>query len=220
LYIDFYGKSVHASAGPERGINALDAMILSYNAIGALRQQMRSTSRVHGIITHGGEAANVIPDHTRAEFIVRAADDTYLDELEDKVLNCFIGAAQATRCRLEYKWDEQRYAAMRSNLTLAQLYAENIKIIGRIARIATAGVGGGSTDMGNVSQVAPAIHAMIAIARRGVSIHSQDFLAAAASESGIQGMVDAAKAVAGMIIDLITSPKTMQKVKEEFKKTA
>jgi len=220
LYIDFYGKSVHASAGPERGINALDAMILSYNAIGALRQQMRSTARVHGIITDGGKAANVIPDHTRAEFIVRAADDEYLDELEDKVLNCFIGAAQATGCRLEYKWDEQRYAAMRSNLALAQLYAENIKITGRTALIPTAGAGGGSTDMGNVSQVAPSIHAMIAIARRGVSIHSKDFLAAAASESGIQGMVDAAKAVAGVIVDLIASPGTMQKVKEEFKKTS
>lgn len=220
LYIDFFGKSVHASAGPERGINALDAMILSYNAIGALRQQMRSTSRVHGIITDGGKAANVIPDHTRAEFIVRATDDEYLDELEDKVLNCFIGAAQATGCRLEYRWDEHRYAAMRSNLALAQLYADNIKIIGRTARIPTAGAGGGSTDMGNVSQVAPAIHAMISIARRGVSIHSKDFLDAAASESGIQGMVDAAKAVAGMIVDLTTSPDTMQKVKEEFEKTS
>ncbi len=220
LYIDFFGKSVHASAGPERGINALDAMILSYNAIGALRQQMRSTSRVHGIITDGGKAANVIPDHTRAEFIVRAADDAYLDELEDKVLNCFIGAAQATGCRLEYRWDEQRYAAMRSNLALAHLYAENIKITGRTARIPTAGAGGGSTDMGNVSQVAPAIHAMIAIARHGVSIHSKDFLTAAASENGIQGMIDAAKAVAGMIVDLVSSPDRMQKVKEEFKKTS
>jgi amidohydrolase len=220
LYIDFYGKSTHASAGPERGINALDAMILSYNAIGALRQQMRSTARVHGIIKEGGQAANVIPDHTRAEFIVRAADDAYLDELEEKVLNCFIGAAQATGCRLEYKWDEQRYAAMRSNIALAQLYADNIKITGRTARIPTPGAGGGSTDMGNVSQVAPAIHPMIAIARRGVSIHSREFADAAASEGGIQGMADAAKAVAGMITDLLSNPGTLQKVREEFKKTS
>jgi amidohydrolase len=215
LYIDFFGKSAHAAAGPDRGINALDAMILSYNAIGALRQQMRSTGRIHGIITEGGKAANAIPDHTRAEFIVRAADDAYLDELEKKVLNCFIGAAQATGARLEYRWDENRYAAMRSNMILAKLYADNIKILGRNARIPRPGPGGGSTDMGNVSQVVPSIHAMIAIAR-SVSIHSQDFAQAAASGGGIQGMIDAAKAVAGVIVDLLINPKVMQKVKEEF----
>jgi amidohydrolase len=215
LYIDFFGKSAHAAASPDRGINALDAMILSYNAIGALRQQMRSTGRVHGIITDGGKAANAIPDHTRAEFIVRAADDVYLDELEKEVLNCFIGAAQATGARLEYRWDENRYAAMRSNMTLARLYSDNIKMLGRNARIPPPGPGAGSTDMGNVSQIIPAIHAMIAITR-GISIHSQDFAQAAASAGGIQGMIDAAKAVAGMIVDLLGDPQTVQKVKEEF----
>ncbi len=220
LYIEFFGKATHASAGPERGINALDAMILSFNAIGALRQHIRSTARIHGIITDGGKAANVVPDHSAAEFIVRAADDTYLDVLEQKVLNCFIGAAQATGARLEYRWDEQRYAAMRSNMTLAQLYADNMKSVGRKVPIPNPGAGAGSTDMGNVSQIAPAIHPMVAIAPRTISIHSPEFAQAAASDAGIQGMVDAAKAVAGMIVDLLASPDTLHKVKEEFSRTS
>ena len=216
LYIEFFGKSVHASAGPERGINALDAMILSFNAIGALRQQMRSTARVHGIITDGGKAANVIPDHTAAEFMVRAADDKYLDELEQKVLNCFIGAAQATGARLEYRWDEWRYSAMRSNMTLAKLYADNIKILGRNVRIPVPGPGAGSTDMGNVSQIVPAIHPMLAITEQPASTHSPEFAKAAASQAGIEGMVIGAKTVAGMIVDLLARPDILHKVKEEF----
>ena len=220
LYIEFFGKSTHASAGAERGINALDAMILSFNAIGALRQHMRSTARIHGIITDGGKAANVVPDHSAAEFMVRAADDTYLDELEQKVLNCFIGAAQATGARLKYRWDEQRYAAMRSNMTLAQLYAANMKTVGRKVPIPNPGAGAGSTDMGNVSQIVPAIHPMVAIAPRTISIHSPEFAQAAASDAGIQGMVDAAKAVAGMIVDLLANPDTLQKVKEEFSRAS
>jgi len=220
LYIDFFGTSAHASAGAERGINALDAMILSFNAIGALRQHIRSTARIHGIITDGGKAANVIPDHSAAEFMVRAADDSYLDELEQKVLNCFIGAAQATGARLEYRWDELRYATMRSNMILARLYADNMKNFGRKVFVPNPGTGAGSTDMGNVSQVVPAIHPMVAIAPRTISIHSPEFAQAAASDAGIQGMVDAAKAVAGMIVDLLTNPDILHKVKEEFSKTS
>ena len=219
LTIDFFGKSAHAAAAPERGINALDAMILSYNAIAALRQHMRSTARIHGIITNGGDAPNVVPEHTAAEFIVRAADDAYLDELEQRVLNCFAGAAKATGARMEYKWDDIRYAAMRSNVTLAKLYADNIKTLGREARIPAAGPGFGSTDMGNVSQVVPAIHAMIAIAPRGISIHSPDFARAAVSEAGFKGMVDGATAVAMTVIDLLSTPEKLHQVKEEFNRT-
>jgi amidohydrolase len=216
LYVEYFGKAAHASAGPERGINALDAMILAYNGIGALRQHIRSTGRIHGIITDGGKAANVVPDYTAAEFIVRAADDAYLDELEGKVLNCFIGAAQATGARLEYHWDELRYAAMKNNMTLAHLYAENVKTLGRHARLPLPGGGGGSTDMGNVSQLVPAIHPMIAIAPRSIGIHSPEFAQAAVSEAGFQGMADGAKTVAMMIADLLANPDLLRKVKEEF----
>jgi len=219
LSVEFFGKSAHAAAAPQNGINALDAMILSFDAIAALRQQMRSTARVHGIITHGGDAANVIPDHTAATFIVRAADDAYLDDLEKRVLNCFTGAATATGARLEYRWDDVRYAAMISNITLAKLYADNMKTLGREARIPPAGPGFGSTDMGNVSQVTAAIHPMVAVAPRGVQIHSPDFARAAVSEAAFKGMVDAAKAVAMTVVDLLGSPEKLRQVREEFSRT-
>ena len=128
MNVEFFGKAAHASANPAAGINALDAMILSFNNINALRQHIQSTARIHGIITDGGQAANIVPAHSAGEFYVRAADDAYLDELLQKVLNCFIGAAAATGARLEYKPDVLRYASMHSNMTLAQLYVNNMRI--------------------------------------------------------------------------------------------
>ena len=135
MNVEFFGKSAHASANPAAGINALDAMILSFNSINALRQHIQSTARIHGIITDGGQAANIVPAHSAGEFYVRAADDAYLDELLQKVLNCFIGAAAATGARLEYKPDVLRYASMHSNMTLAQLYVRNMHSVGREVKL-------------------------------------------------------------------------------------
>jgi len=174
LTVEFFGKAAHAAASPEKGINALDALILSFNNINALRQHIRATARIHGIITDGGKAANVVPDHSAGFFMVRAADDVYLNELQPKVINCFRGAALATGARLKYKWDKLRYSAMKMNQTLAQLYADNLKTTGRVAVVPRPGPGAGSTDMGNVSQIVPAIHPMIAIAPRNVTIHSAE----------------------------------------------
>jgi amidohydrolase len=216
---EFFGKSVHASANPSDGINALDAMILSFNNINALRQHIKSTARIHGIITDGGQAANIVPAHSAAEFYVRAADDAYLDELIQKVLNCFIGAATATGARFEYAPDNLRYASMCNNMTLAQLYVDNMRIIGREVRFpqSTIPLGTGSTDMGNVSQLVPAIHPALAIAPKSVSVHSPEFATAAASDDGINGMCDAAKAIAMIVVDLLSNPKTLRKVRNEFK---
>lgn len=219
LTVEFFGKSTHAAASPERGINALEAMILAFNGINSLRQHIRSTSRIHGIITDGGQAPNVVPEHSAASFIVRATEDAYLDELEQKVVNCFIGAATATGCRMEYALDEFRYAAMRINRALAQLYADNMQTLGRKVTIPKQGAGAGSTDMGNVSQLVPAIHAYVAIAPRGVSLHSAEFAQAAASEDGIKGMCDAAKAVAMTVTDLLADSGTLDRVKEDFRQT-
>jgi amidohydrolase len=219
LTVEFFGKAAHASANAEKGINALEAMILSYNAINSLRQHIRATGRIHGIITDGGQAANVVPEHSAAFFMVRAADDAYLNELQPKVINCFRGAAEATGARLEYKWDELRYAAMKMNTKLAQAYADNLKITGRIAIVPAAGPGAGSTDMGNVSQVVPAIHPMIAIAPRTVTIHSREFAQAAASEEGMRGLCDGAKAVAMTVTDLLSNPELLTGVREEFLRT-
>jgi len=216
LTIEFFGKAAHASANAEKGINALEAMILAYNAINALRQHIRPTARIHGIITDGGQAANVVPDHSAAFFMVRAADDAYLDELQPRVINCFQGAAEATGARLEYKWDELRYSAMKMNHTLAQIYAENLAITGRVAFVPKAGPGSGSTDMGNVSQVVPAIHPMIAIAPRTISIHSKEFANAAASDAGFDGMSDGSKAVALTVTDLLANPELLVRIRDEF----
>lgn len=220
MTIQFFGKSAHASANPAGGINALDAMILSFNNINALRQHIPSTSRIHGIIQEGGLAANIVPEHSKAEFYVRGADDASLDELLAKVLNCFNGAAMATGARLEYKPEDLRYASMRNNITLAKFYAANMEAIGRKIKIpeSTIPLNTGSTDMGNVSQVTAAIHPMVAIAPKGVNAHSPEFAAAAATEDGINGMCDAAKAMAMTVVDLLTSADNMRQVRNEFNK--
>jgi len=217
LDVEFFGKSAHAAARPEAGINALEAMLQSFAAINSLRQHIKSTARIHGIITDGGEAANVVPAHSAGNFIVRAEDDTYLDELEQKVINCFTGAATATGARLEYKWADVRYASMRNNLTLAELFIENMKRLGRTVKLSATGRSFGSTDMGNVSQLAPAIHPSIAIATKEVLSHSPEFASAAASEAGIKGMIDATKTLALIVVDLLANPETMTKVKKEFR---
>ena len=217
LEIEFFGQAAHAAARPEAGINALEAMLQSFSAINSLRQHIRSSARIHGIITDGGQAANVVPDHSAGSFIVRATEDTYLDELEQKVINCFIGAATATGARLEYRWADVRYASMRNNLTLAKLFIRNMKRLGRKTKLSTAGRSFGSTDMGNVSQLVPSIHASVAIAPREVLLHSPQFTSAAASEAGIMGMYDAARALAMNIVDLLANPDTLIRVKEEFR---
>jgi amidohydrolase len=217
LNIEFFGQAAHAAARPERGINALEAMIQSFTAINSLRQHIKSTARIHGIITDGGQAPNVVPDHSAGTFIVRAMENDYLDELQQKVINCFSGAAQATGARLEYKWDDVRYAAMLNNMTLAKLFTQNMKRLGRKVKLLPSTSSFGSTDMGNVSQLVPAIHASVSIAPRSVLLHSPQFASAAASEAGINGMLDAAKALAMIIVDLLVDPDMLSRVKEEFK---
>ncbi|MBI2864694.1 MAG: M20 family metallopeptidase [Chloroflexi bacterium] len=216
LGVHFHGRSAHAASRPEAGINALDALILAFNGIGALRQHVRGDARIHGIITHGGDAPNVIPSHTSASFLVRAADDDYLSELQEKVLSCFEGAAKATGARLEYKWGTNKYAALRTNLTLARAFAANLEALGRSVEPYRRPRGVGSTDMGNVSAVVPSIHPSIAIAPRTVLLHSPDFAAAAASEEGQRGLVDAAKAMAMTAVDILASPDLLDRVKDEF----
>jgi len=124
---EFFGKAAHAASRPEAGINALEAMLQSFTAINSLRQHIKKKARIHGIITNGGEAANVVPAYTAGTFLVRAEDDAYLDELKQKVINCFIGAATATGARLEYRWGDIYYAPLINNLTLAQLFRQNME---------------------------------------------------------------------------------------------
>ena len=216
LEIEFFGKAAHAAAHPEEGVNALETMILAFNAINSLRQHIKDNSRVHGIITHGGEAANVVPAYSAAKLLVRASNSVYLEELKQKVLNCFSGASLATGAQLEYKWGEIVYAPMNNNLTLARLFSLNLESLGRKVKPLDDRSGFGSTDMGNISQIMPAIHPSVAIAEPGISLHSTDFALAAASEAGHQGLLDAAKALAMTVADVLSEPGVLDNVKEEF----
>lgn len=218
LEVEFFGKAAHASARPEAGINALEAMLQSFAAINSLRQHIRDKARIHGIITDGGEAANIVPAHSAGSFLVRAEDDTYLNELKERVINCFIGAATATGARLEYRWADTRYAPLRNNLALAELFSQNMQSLGRKVHLSDPSRAFGSTDMGNVSQLVPAIHSSVAIAPVEIAVHSPQFAAAAGSEAGTRGMLDAAKALAMTVVDLVANPEITIKVKEEFER--
>jgi amidohydrolase len=216
LEVEFFGRPAHASGQPHKGINALDAVILAFTSINSLRQHIRADARIHGIITDGGEAPNVVPAHSAAVFLVRALDDDYLAELKGKVLNCFTGASVASGARLEYRWRERTYAPMKNNMILAGLFKQNLESLGRKVEDYDPGLGMGSTDMGNVSQVVPSIHATIAIAPSGVLLHTPEFAAAAASKAGHEGFMDAAKAMAMTAVDILGQPGMIDKIKEEF----
>lgn len=214
LEVEFSGKAAHAAAFPQEGVNALEAMIQSFNGINSLRQHIREGARVHGIITHGGEAPNIVPSRSAGSFLVRAEDDGYLEELKGKVLNCFTGASVATGAKLDYRWTTY-YAPLKTNAVLIEAFSQNIKSLGR--KLAPSrGAALGSSDVGNVSMLVPTIHPMVAIAPLEVSVHSPEFADAAASEEGMHGLLDGAKALAMTTVDLIARPGVMARVKEEF----
>ena len=215
--VEFFGKPAHASAEPHKGINALEAIILAFNSINSLRQHIKEQARIHGIITDGGEAPNIVPAHSAAEFYLRAPDNEYLDELKRKVSNCLIGASTASGARLECRWDDIAFDSMKNNETLAELYKQNLESLGRHVVAFNPEFGLGSTDMGNVSQVVPSIHPTIAIASPDVLGHTPEFAAAAASEGGHEGLMDAAKAMAMTIVDIL-QPGMLDKIKQEFRR--
>jgi amidohydrolase len=218
LDVEFFGKAAHAAADPEAGVNALEAMILSYNAIDALRQHIKEKARIHGIITDGGEAPNIVPAHTAATFLVRAQDDKYLDVLKDRVIGCFAGAAAATGAELKYRWDKVRYAPMLNNMALAKLFRWNMQAVGRPIPLGRADKWSGSTDVGNVSALVPTIQPMVAIARPDILIHSREFAGIAATDGALRTILDAAKAMAMTAADLLASPQTLAAVHAEFEK--
>lgn len=214
LEVEFRGKAAHAAAFPQEGINALEAMVQAFNAINSLRQHIRERARIHGIITKGGDAPNIVPAYTAGSFLIRAEDDIYLDELRRKVLNCFHAASLATGAHLDYKWTEY-YAPIKTNRILADIFTRNMESLGRtVAPLFERALG--SSDVGNVSALVPTIHPMIAIAPPDVLPHSPEFAIAAAAEQGNRGLLDGAKAMAMTVVDLIAQPKIMASIKEEF----
>jgi amidohydrolase len=218
LTCEFFGKAAHAASAPHQGINALDAIIMTFNNINALRQHVREDVRIHGIITDGGVAANIIPDYTRARFIVRAQEVGHLDVVTDKVINCARGAALATGA--EVKIDRrQGYANMVPNQVLAEVYADNLQDMGVTVEVPDPREPMGSTDMGNVSQAIPSIHPYVAIAPRGVAGHSVEMRQAACSPQGDAGLLLSVKAMAMTVIDLFAQPELVTRAQEEFRRT-
>lgn len=217
LEVEFFGKAVHAAIHPAEGVNALEAIILAFNSINSLRQHIEEQARIHGIITNGGEAPNVVPAYSAAKFIIRAPDYAYLEELQGKVLNCFKGASLASGARLKYRWGEKVYAPIKNNVAMARIFSDNLESLGRKLDIFDSQGPFGSSDIGNVSEVVPSIHPVVAIASPPVSLHSTEFASAAASEAGHQGLLDAAKAMAMTAVDIIGRPGVLEKIKQEFR---
>ncbi|HWT80576.1 MAG TPA: M20 family metallopeptidase [Candidatus Methylomirabilis sp.] len=214
--VEFFGKASHAAAAPERGINALDAVILGYTGVSALRQQVRSDARIHGIITHGGQAPNIIPDYAAARFYVRALDLPYLDELFWRVMGCFEAAAQATGCRVKITPAGKDYHPYKPVYALAELFQRNLESVGETVDQGPVDRELGSTDVGNISQVVPTIQPMLQISPREVTCHMTAFAEAAVSDVGHRGMLLAAKAMAMTGVDLLAEPASLRRVADEF----
>lgn len=215
----FFGRSSHASAYPEEGVNALDAVIQTFNAISALRQQLRGDVRVHGIITDGGKAPNIIPERAEASFYVRAKDLDELASVRERVLNCAKGAAVATGCTLEAKEVGDLNAPMKLNAAFASVYRGSLAFLGLKEDLSPVEKNVGSSDVGNVSQVAPTIHPHIPI-RDGINIHTREFAEATVTADGHRALMEGVKALGLTAIDLIFDPKKLALVKADFKSGA
>lgn len=213
--IEFWGKSSHAASAPEQGINALDSLIMVYNAINALRQQLPSDVKIHGIITNGGKAPNSIPDYAAAKFYIRAASNPTLYETYAKVQRIVEGAALQTGA----KGRMQQYQNVVENTVTTpafdQLFEENLAFYGAKFTIPDHPIVLGSSDVGNVSQVVPTIQPMMGISVTAINGHSLEMVNASCSETGLLTIKTNAKALAATAVDLICQPKRLQAIKKQ-----
>lgn len=216
LDVEFIGKAAHAAAEPHAGVNALDALLLGWSSLSALRQLVRSDSRMHGIITDGGVAPNIIPERSAARFMVRSPDNAYLEELKARALQCFQGAARATGCELRASWSDA-CETVTTNRPLMQAFAANAASLGRPLHPRRPTDAHGSTDMGNVTSMAPGIHPFLAIADEPTPGHSRDFAEAAASPRALETMRIAAKALAMTALDVLTDRDLVRRAREAFR---
>ncbi len=215
LRLEFFGKAAHAAAAPEEGINALDAMILTFNNITALRSSFGPYDRVAGIILNGGEAHNIVPAYTSADFSIRALTSKRRDTLVEKVIRCAEAGALAVGCRLEHT-TVPGYSEIIPNKVLAGLFSKNLARLGRKVVKPDPAERMGSTDMGDVSHLVPAIHPYLAIAPENTAGHTIEFRQYSSSEAGKSAMLDAAKALAMTTCDLLSNPQLIIQAKEEF----
>jgi amidohydrolase len=202
--VHYHGKAAHAAAFPELGINAADALTVAQTAIGLLRQHLRPTDRVHGIVLRGGEAPNIVPAHTSARYIVRARRSAELGSVREKVMRCFEAGALASGARMELANEQLAYAEVVHDGEMAALYRKNAEALGRTfqdlgpmkERFAA------STDMGNVSLAMPAIHPVIGIDSLPAANHQPEFAAHCVTPAADRAVVDAAVAMAWTAIDV------------------
>ncbi len=214
----YHGRSAHASAMPHKGINALDGLLLAYQAISNLRQHIRDNERIHGIVTEGGAAPNIVPDLASGQFYVRAANAEDLAKLKPRVQACFEAGAKGSGCEVEVNWAGVDYLDLNTNWPLADQFQKHAEAIGRdfIDFEQAKGFGAGSTDMGNVSHRVPSIHPMLAVAPPNVVIHNPEFTRWAASEKGDAAVIDGAKALALTAADYLTSPALQHDAKHAY----
>lgn len=211
----YHGRTAHAAAYPERGINALDGVIAFFVGVGLLRQQLPREARVHAIVSDGGEAPNVIPERAAARVWVRALDDQILDESEARVLACARGAAESTGTRLEIVEEGGASPPMRANLALASVYRRQLEFLGlpETAHAPTDSIG--SSDITHVSRVVPTIHPNFPIGS-DLQLHTRDFALATVSPQGREGLLEAARALALTILELVESSEVRDAVRTEW----
>ena len=214
--VEFFGQAAHASSWPWRGVNALNAVIALFNALDAMRQQVRPDARMHGVITRGGEQANIIPEYTSAEFYLRATTVAYCHELLRRFTAAAEGAAAATGCRVTVSPDPTVHEPLKANPTMAGLFKRNLEYIDFPEDPDDGQAGYGSTDCGNVSQRLPTIHPYIRISPDGVPGHSREFAEWARSPLARAGMVAGAKALALTAVDLLATPETLARARQDF----
>lgn len=218
LIVEYRGEAAHAAAAPQKGRNALDAAVLGYVAVGALRQHILPTERVHGIFLKAGDKPNIVPREASTMWYVRSDTITSLNQLKPRVLAALESGAPATGCSCAHTWVGTPYADMITNNALSALYTANASTLGRT--IVIPGTNGhrvvGSTDMGNISHLVPSIHPMIAAAPHGTAIHTEAFAARAAEAMADRAVIDGAKSMAMTAIDFWTRSDVQEAVRREF----
>jgi amidohydrolase len=216
----YTGEAAHAAAFPHRGRNALDAAVLGYVNVAALRQHIRPSERIHGIFTQGGDKPNIVPSRAAQDWMVRSGSIRTLEPLKARVAACLQAGAAAAGCEVELRWKEVVYADMLDNRVMVDCYAANSEALGRPLiepdpRQAVVG----STDMGNVSYLVPAIHPMVQVAPPGVPIHTPEFATYAAGEQGDRAVVHGALSLAWTIADLWLGEGVLDAARAEFDAT-
>jgi metal-dependent amidase/aminoacylase/carboxypeptidase family protein len=212
LELVYHGRASHAAAYPEHGVNALDGVIAFFVGLGLLRQQLPREVRVHGIVSDGGRAPNVIPERAAARIWVRALEETVLEQAEGRVLACARGAAEATGCRLEVIEETGTSPPMHPNLPLAGAYRRQLLSLGLSETEHAPNESIGSSDITHVSRVLPTIHPNFPIGRN-LELHTRAFAEATVSEVGRAGLLEAARALALTVLELVRCPALRDEIR-------